>query len=92
MQQKIIPVRRSHLGNRIRRRCAGHRQSHPRLRDIDRRQPNPQRNRRQHLKVDEALHPHPPHRLQIAMPRNSRHQRRQDQRRDDRLDQPQKDI
>src|SRR6266702_697848 len=60
------------------------------LRKVNRREPNHQRKRRDDLEIHNGLHAHPPHPLQIRMPRNPAHQRGKQQRRNDRLDQPQK--
>ena len=68
------------------------RQTHTSLRHIDRHQPNPQRQRGHHLEVHQRLDAHAPHTLDVAVPRNPHHQRSQDQRRHNRLDQPQKNI
>ena len=69
-------------------------QSQPlaRPRQVDRRNPDEQRNRGYRLKVNKALQANPANLLQIAMTRDPGYERAENQRRHDHLDQAQKNI
>ena len=75
-----------------RRRCSRYGQPFSSPADIDRPQADEERQRRHNLKIDQALHADPPDAAQIAMPRDSRHQRAENQRRHNHLDQAQENV
>ena len=64
----------------------------PALREVDRGEPDEERERRDDLEVDERLHSHPAHVAQVGVPRDAHHERREQERRDDGLDHPDEDL
>ena len=64
----------------------------PGLEDVDQREPEEERNGRGDLEVDDRLQADAPHRLQVAGAGDADHQRREQQRRDDHLDHPEKGV
>ena len=80
------------LGRR-RERLRWRRQLHPHacLAEVDRGQADEKRDRGDHLEIDQRLDAHSPDFLQVGVPGDPHNQRPEQQRRDDRLDQPQED-
>ncbi len=93
MQQEVVPVRRRNG----RERCGGsgrggNGKTYPSLRKIDRDETDNQRERGEDFEVDERFDAHPTDGFQVAVACDSRHQRGEDERRNDGLDQAQEDV
>ena len=90
VQQDLVPRLRGG-GDR---RTLPHRQVHTdaRPREVDGEQTDDQRERRDDLEVDQRTQPHPADDLEVARAGDAGHQRREDQRRDHHLDQPEEQL
>src|SRR4029077_17490371 len=92
MQKKIIPTKRSSVLDRG--DDSGLRNCEPfsRATDVDRGYAQEQRKSSDDFKVDQAFQTNPAHAAQVAVSRDASDERSKNERRDDDLDEPQKDF
>ena len=90
VQQDLIP--RLCVRGDLRLRAHRKVHTHAGLHDVDGDQPNDERERRHDLEVDDRAEPHTADDLDVSRARDTRDQRRKDQRGDDHLDHPQEQL